>query len=50
MCTDNGAMIAHAAVMRLQRGLPVDDLEVRSRLPLGPRMPREPAGGVRAAL
>ena len=36
-CTDNAAMIAHAAVRRLERGLSCDDLEVRSRLPLGRR-------------
>lgn len=37
LCTDNAAMIAHAAVRRLEKGLPCDDLEVRSRLPLGRR-------------
>lgn len=36
-CTDNAAMIAHAAVRRLEAGLACDDLEVRSRLPLGRR-------------
>ncbi|MFN2426832.1 MAG: tRNA (adenosine(37)-N6)-threonylcarbamoyltransferase complex transferase subunit TsaD [Candidatus Binatia bacterium] len=36
-CTDNAAMIAYAAVRRLERGLPCDNLEVRSRLPLGRR-------------
>jgi N6-L-threonylcarbamoyladenine synthase len=36
-CTDNAAMIVHAAARRLERGLPCDDLEVRSRLPLGRR-------------
>ncbi|HYB98048.1 MAG TPA: tRNA (adenosine(37)-N6)-threonylcarbamoyltransferase complex transferase subunit TsaD [Candidatus Limnocylindrales bacterium] len=41
MCTDNGAMIAHAAILRAQRGLPCEELEVRSRLPLGPRMSRD---------
>jgi N6-L-threonylcarbamoyladenine synthase len=38
-CTDNAAMIVHAAVRRLERGLACDDLEVRSRLPLGRRSP-----------
>jgi N6-L-threonylcarbamoyladenine synthase len=36
-CTDNAAMIVYAAARRLERGLPCDDLEVRSRLPLGRR-------------
>jgi N6-L-threonylcarbamoyladenine synthase len=43
-CTDNAAMIVHAAARRLERGLSCDDLEVRSRLPLGRRSaPAEPA-------
>lgn len=37
LCTDNAAMIAHAAARRLELGLPCDDLEVRARLPLGRR-------------
>jgi N6-L-threonylcarbamoyladenine synthase len=36
-CTDNAAMIVYAAARRLERGLPCDELEVRSRLPLGRR-------------
>lgn len=38
LCTDNAAMIAYAAVRRLEKGLASDDLEVRSRLPLGRRL------------
>lgn len=38
-CTDNAAMIGHAAVRRLEAGLDCSDLEVRSRLPLGRRAP-----------
>ncbi len=34
-CTDNAAMIGHAAVRRLEAGLDPGELEVRSRLPLG---------------
>jgi N6-L-threonylcarbamoyladenine synthase len=53
LCTDNAAMIAHAAVRRIEVGLPNDDLEVRSRVPLGSRVQlAEPAasrGGVPAA-
>ncbi len=37
LCTDNGAMIAYAALLRMQRGIGNDDLTVSSRLPLGPR-------------
>ncbi len=37
LCTDNGAMIAYAALLRLEHGLGGDDLTVCSRLPLGPR-------------
>ena len=37
-CTDNAAMIGHAAVRRVECGLACDDLEVRSRLPLGRRV------------
>jgi len=37
LCTDNAAMIAYAALRRLQRGVGGDDLTVCSRLPLGPR-------------
>ncbi|MBI5504825.1 MAG: tRNA (adenosine(37)-N6)-threonylcarbamoyltransferase complex transferase subunit TsaD [Deltaproteobacteria bacterium] len=51
LCTDNGAMIAHAALLRLQRGIGNDDLTVSSRLPLGPRrdLPRAKARGAGAA-
>jgi len=53
LCTDNAAMIAHAAVRRLECGLACDDLEVRSRLPLGRRVtlapPAAPAGSKAAA-
>lgn len=38
LCTDNGAMIAHAALRRLERGLACDELDVKSRLPLGRRL------------
>ncbi len=37
-CTDNAAMIAHAAALRMERGLPGDPLHAVSRLPLGPRL------------
>jgi N6-L-threonylcarbamoyladenine synthase len=37
-CTDNAAMIGHAAVLRLEAGLACDELDVRSRLPLGHRV------------
>jgi N6-L-threonylcarbamoyladenine synthase len=36
-CTDNAAMIVYAAARRLERGLACDELEVRSRSPLGRR-------------
>lgn len=36
-CTDNAAMIVYACARRLERGLACDELEVRSRLPLGRR-------------
>ena len=35
LCTDNAAMIAYAAVRRVECGLPCDDLDVKARLPLG---------------
>src|SRR5205085_1022906 len=38
LCTDNAAMIGHAAARRIERGLDSSDLEVRSRLPLGRRV------------
>lgn len=38
-CTDNAAMIGYAAARRAEKGLDMDDLEVRSRLPLGRRLP-----------
>ena len=41
-CTDNAAMIGHACVRRLEAGLPCDELDVRSRLPLGCRVVLEP--------
>jgi len=43
LCTDNAAMIAYAAVRRLERGLACDDLEVLSRLPLGRRTSPSPS-------
>jgi N6-L-threonylcarbamoyladenine synthase len=46
-CTDNAAMIVYAAARRLERGLACDDLEVRSRLPLGRRAaPASPAAAL----
>jgi N6-L-threonylcarbamoyladenine synthase len=38
LCTDNAAMIAHVVVRRRERGLGGDTLDVRSRVPLGPRL------------
>lgn len=38
LCTDNAAMIAAAAILRCQRGLPGEPLKAVSRLPLGPRL------------
>ena len=38
LCTDNGAMIACAAVMRSREGLGGEELRATSRLPLGARM------------
>jgi len=35
LCTDNAAMIAAAAAMRRERGLPSDELVAVSRLPIG---------------
>lgn len=35
LCTDNAAMIAYAAVRRMENGLPGEQLEAVSRLPLG---------------
>jgi N6-L-threonylcarbamoyladenine synthase len=43
LCTDNAAMIAYAAVRRLEKGLACEDLQVRSRLPLGRRSAATPA-------
>ena len=42
-CTDNAAMIGHACVRRLEAGLSCDDLDVRSRSPLGRRVHVAPA-------
>jgi N6-L-threonylcarbamoyladenine synthase len=53
LCTDNAAMIAHAAVRRLEAGLDCSDLDVKSRLPLGRGpivpMPRPLPGSASAA-
>jgi N6-L-threonylcarbamoyladenine synthase len=52
LCTDNAAMIAHVVVRRLERGLAASDLDVRSRLPLGHRVPTpaaQPPRGAKAA-
>jgi len=38
LCTDNAAMIARTAILRLCHGLPCDELTACSRLPLGPRL------------
>jgi N6-L-threonylcarbamoyladenine synthase len=38
LCTDNAAMIAHAAWRRLERGLDAEEPVAVSRLPLGPRL------------
>lgn len=53
-CTDNAAMIGHACVLRLEAGLACDELDVRSRLPLGRRValgtpPNPPRAARRAA-
>jgi N6-L-threonylcarbamoyladenine synthase len=37
LCTDNAAMIGLTAILRRRAGLPGEDLEARSRLPLGAR-------------
>jgi len=37
-CTDNAAMIAHAAALRIRHGLAGDPLQAVSRLPLGPHV------------
>ncbi|MFN2376988.1 MAG: tRNA (adenosine(37)-N6)-threonylcarbamoyltransferase complex transferase subunit TsaD [Candidatus Binatia bacterium] len=49
LCTDNAAMIAYAAWRRVERGLSCDDLEVRSRLPLGRRREPDAAASVTSA-
>jgi N6-L-threonylcarbamoyladenine synthase len=38
LCTDNAAMIARTAILRLSHGLDGDELTASSRLPLGPRL------------